>query len=356
MKMPVAVSSVSLSASGVSGQTISSLADETIPPFGDKLHIGLILWPEFPLLALSGMMDAMRYAANAGNKVQCLLSIISTQPDTPVISNTGISVKPGRAHDSPEFFDYLAIIGGDLKSLARGHAGDLKYITQAHLAKVPVVGIGTGSFILAKAGLLNGRRASVHPFHIAEFRKRFPGVCAEEGFDFIDEGDVQTCPGGISTITLATELIRQHAGEETAAKASHRLSLGYDEFRTAAVSRPANISLISDPRLRQAVMLIEQYLARPLSTAWLAHQVHLSARQLTRLFTAELGQSPRAFIRSAKLRYARWLLNNTQESITEIALRMGFSDCAHFIRHFQNEYGCTPGFWRGQNESLNEPG
>lgn len=334
---------------------ISSLADQSIPPLGGGLHIGLILWPEFPLLALSGMMDAMRYAAHSGNKMHCLLSIISTKPEMPVISNTGISVKPGRAHYSPEKYDYLVIIGGTLKCLPRGHADDLNYITQAHQANVPVVGIGTGSFILAKKGLLNGRRASVHPFHSEEFRKRFPGVCAEEGFDFIDEGNVLTCPGGISTLTLATELIRQHAGEETAAKTSHRLSLGYDEFRTAAVSRPANLSLITDPRLRQAVMLIEQYLARPLSTAWLAHQVNLSARQLNRLFTAELGQSPRDFIRSAKLRYARWLLNNTQETITDIGLRMGFSDCAHFIRHFQNEYGCTPGFWRGQNELLNIP-
>lgn len=331
---------------------VSSPAGENIPPPGEKLHIGLILWPEFPLLALSGMMDAMRYAAHAGNKTQCLLSIISAKPEMPVNSNTGISVKPGRAHEFPEHYDYLAIIGGTLKCLSRGQADDLKYIRRAHQAGVPVVGIGTGSFILAKAGLLNGRRASVHPFHNEEFCKRFPRVYAEEGFDFIDEGDVLTCPGGISTLTLATELIRQHAGEETAAKASHRLSLGHDEFRTAAVSRPANISLIADPRLRQVVMLIEQYLARPLSTAWLAHQVKLSARQLTRLFDAELGKSPREFIRSARLRYACWLLNNTQESITEIAVRMGFSDCAHFIRHFQNEYGCAPGFWRGQNEQL----
>lgn len=355
MKKPVAISSVSASESGASGHAISSFADENIPPPGDKLHIGLILWPDFPLLALSGLMDAMRYAAHAGNKRQCQLSIISAKPEMPVNSNTGISVKPGRAHEFPEHYDYLAIIGGTLKCLSRGQADDLKYIRRAHQAGVPVVGIGTGSFILAKAGLLNGRRASVHPFHSEEFRKRFPGVCAEEGFDFIDEGDVLTCPGGISTITLATELIRQHAGEESAAKASHRLSLGYDEFRNAAVSRPANIALISDARLRQAVMLIEQYLARPLSTAWLAHQVQLSPRQLTRLFTAELGQSPRDFIRNARLRYAQWLLKNTQESITDIALRMGFSDCAHFIRHFQNKYSCTPGLWRARNPLLNEP-
>jgi len=93
-------------------------------------------------------------------------------------------------------------------------------------------------------------------------------------------------------------------------------------------------------------MLIEQYLTRPLSTAGLASEVALSERQLNRLFNAEFGKTTREFIRSARLRYACWLLKNSQQSVTDIALRMGFSDCAHFIRHFQTEYGCTPGVWR----------
>ena len=325
---------------------------------GEKRHldIGIMLWPEFPLLALSGIMDAFRYAAGIKHKkMSCRLSLLSAAPDTPVVSSTGIAVTPDTRYASPESFDYIAVIGGDLKSLSQGNACDRAYFSQAHRAGVPVIGIGTGSFILAKAGLLEGRRASVHPFHIAEFRKRFPGVLAEEGFDFIDEGDVLTCPGGISTLTLATELIRLHAGEEAAAKASHRLSMTSDEGIAPAIPRPPNVSLIADPRLRRAVLLIEQYLAKPLSTAWLAHHVHLSTRQLTRLFSAELGKSPRDYIRTAKLRYACWLLSNTKQSVTEIALRMSFSDCAHFIRHFQNEYGMTPGAWRAKAESARIP-
>lgn len=112
------------------------------------------------LLVLSGMMGAMRYAAHAGNEKQCQLSIISAKPEMPVNSNTGISVKPGRAHEFHDY-DYLAIIGETLRCLSRGQADDLKYIRRAHQASVQLVGIGIGSFILSKAGLLNGRRASV---------------------------------------------------------------------------------------------------------------------------------------------------------------------------------------------------
>ena len=93
-------------------------------------------------------------------------------------------------------------------------------------------------------------------------------------------------------------------------------------------------------------MRLAQYLTRPLSAAGLARVLALSERQLNRLFNAEFGKSTREFIRSARLRYACWLLKNSQQSVTDIALRMGFSDCAHFIRHFQTEYGCTPGVWR----------
>lgn len=102
--------------------------------------------------------------------------------------------------------------------------------------------------------------------------------------------------------------------------------------------------MIPDSRLRRAVTIVEQYLTHPLNAARLAQDVKLSERQLNRLFHAEFGKTAREFIRSARLRYACWLLKNSQQSVTDIARRMRFSDCAHFIRHFQSEYGCTPGY------------
>ncbi len=145
--------------------------------------------------------------------------------------------------------------------------------------------------------MLNERRASIHPFHLDTFRQAFPLVYAEQGYDFIDDGDVLTCPGGISTLTLATELIRAHAGDDIASTTCQRLSLVPHEIATP---RPANLALIPDSRLRRAVMLIEQFLTRPLTTAGLAREVALSERQLNRLFHAEFGKTAREFIRSAE--------------------------------------------------------
>lgn len=307
------------------------------------LHIGLILWPRYSLLAVSGLLEALRYAAKAQGKLAFKISLISEFPDIPIISNAGIIMRPDSPHAPPDSFNYLAVIGGELQYLDLGYQGDKAYLAHAHHAGVPLIGIGTGSFVLAQEGLLNERRASIHPFHLDAFRQAFPLVYAEQGYDFIDDGDVLTCPGGISTLTLATELIRAHAGDDIASTTCQRLSLVPHEIATP---RPANFALIPDSRLRRAVMLIEQFLTRPLTTAGLAREVALSERQLNRLFHAEFGKTAREFIRSARLRYACWLLKNSQQSVTDIAQRMGFSDCAHFIRHFQTEYGCTPGVWR----------
>lgn len=321
-------------------------------PLGEKgspdasLHIGLLLWPGFSLLALSGLMEAMRFASRLQKRSRqraFKLSLLSACPERPIASSVGISVNADSPHLSPERFSHIAVIGGSLHRLNEGLPGDREYLAHAHHARIPLVGIGSGSFVLAQEGLLNERRASIHPNMLEAFRQRFPQVYAEQGYDFIDEGDVVTCPGGVSTITVATELIRHHAGDEIAATASQKLAMASHD---AVTPPPPNIVQIPDSRLRRAVLNIEQYLTRPLTTAWLAHDVQLSERQLNRLFHAEFGKNTRDFIRSARLRYACWLLKNSQQSVTHIARRMGFSDCAHFIRHFQLEYGCSPGVWR----------
>ncbi|EPP7321586.1 DJ-1/PfpI family protein, partial [Enterobacter hormaechei] len=225
------------------------------------------------------MLEALRYAAKAQDKLAFKISLISEFPDIPIISNAGIIMRPDSTHAPPDSFNYLAVIGGELQYLDLGYQGDKAYLAHAHHAGVPLIGIGTGSFVLAQEGLLNERRASIHPFHLDAFRQAFPLVYAEQGYDFIDDGDVLTCPGGISTLTLATELIRAHAGDDIASTTCQRLSLVPHEIATP---RPANLALIPDSRLRRAVMLIEQFLTRPLTTAGLAREVALSERQLNR--------------------------------------------------------------------------
>lgn len=315
-----------------------------------QLNVGILLWPEFALLPLAGFTDALRHAADMGDdsqKIRCSWSLMSATPTVPVRSSSGMTMLPDSGFQPPERFDYIVVIGGLLRSLHHGNPAGRRYLHLAHHAGIPLIGICTGSFILAQEGLLDGHRAAVHPWHLADFQAQFAHVTPLTGVDYLDEGEVLTSPGGISAITLAAELIRRHCGPDRATKAIFQMSTPNKvDAASVAVSRAIGFTRVSDSRLRKAVFLIEQSLVKPIGTDWLAEQVNLSSRQLTRLFQTEFQQSPGAFIRTARLRYGHWLLMNSTESITEIALRLGFSDCAHFIRLFGREFGCTPGSCR----------
>ena len=99
---------------------------------------------------------------------------------------------------------------------------------------------------------------------------------------------------------------------------------------------------MTDERLRRAALLMEQNLTDPLPISRIAEHLRLSTRQLERLFRGSLGMRPAVFYRALRLRYARWLLDNTDRQVTEIALEAGFSDCAHFSRHFKAMHGVAP--------------
>jgi transcriptional regulator GlxA family with amidase domain len=99
---------------------------------------------------------------------------------------------------------------------------------------------------------------------------------------------------------------------------------------------------IADPRVRRALLLMEQHLSDPLPIRDIAGRLGISPRQLERSFAAATGQRPGVLYRKIRLRYARWLLDNTGRSVTEIALDAGFADCAHFTRQFRGLHGFPP--------------
>jgi transcriptional regulator GlxA family with amidase domain len=99
---------------------------------------------------------------------------------------------------------------------------------------------------------------------------------------------------------------------------------------------------VSDERIRRAMLIMEQNLTDPVSITDIAKRLKLSTRQLERLFHAACGKRPAEFYRALRLRYAHWLLKNTDRGVTDIALDAGFADCAHFSRQFKAAHGFAP--------------
>lgn len=311
-----------------------------------ELSIGIMLWPRFPLLSLSGLTDALRHAADTGDQsrpIRCQWKVLGT-PGQRVVSSSGLDVPIDSELTDPDRFDYIVVIGGLLDSIEAVPKSYAAFLHQAAAAQVPLIGLCTGSFVLAQHGLMEGRTACVHAYHGDDWKQRFPALRVVINKDFIIDRDRITCAGGISVIELALHLIGMHCGPDRAGKVVHQMTVAKNTSSSFVDRRKAlGYASSSNRRLHEAVMLMEKHMAEPLDIDAIAHLVGTSKRQLERLFVAETNNSPAQFYRQVRLRFGRWLLVSSDRQIGEIAFECGFADAPHFIRHFQSMFGMSPG-------------
>jgi transcriptional regulator GlxA family with amidase domain len=314
---------------------------------GSELDIGIVLWPGFPLLSLAGLCDALRHAADVGDQsrqVRCSWSVIGLG-EQPAMSSCGVRVPAdmpvGRADTD---HDYIAVIGGLLPRLGDADPHLVAYLRRAAAAGVPLIGICTGSFVLARLGLLGTHEPCIHRFHVEDWQAMFPGRPFRTDCHYHLQGDRITCAGGVSIIELATELVRQHSGADRAAKVIHQMTVKEGSQPSQVARRHAlGYDSIDHEKMRRAVVLMEKNIATPLEIGVIARLVDTSSRQLERVFLAETGLSPSDHYRQIRLRYGRWLLTSTDLPVVAVAVECGFADASHFIRHFQRTYGTPPG-------------
>ncbi|MGP3659248.1 GlxA family transcriptional regulator [Burkholderia gladioli] len=317
---------------------------------GAELSVAILLWPRFPLLSLAGLCDALRHAADRGDQsrpLRCFWTVTGIEGET-IEASCGIPVPVQEAFPDPARFDYLVVIGGLLPQLGQVDPRYWGYLRRAADAGVPLVGLCTGSFVLAHAGLMDDRVACIHSFHVDDYRERFPALRLITHADYLIDGERITCAGGISIVELATRLISLHCGPDRASKVIHQMTVSRRKG-ASFVERRAALGYLSvdDATVRHAVLLMEENLEAPLTIAVIARMTGSSVRRLERAFAAEMDCSPNEFYRRMRLRYARWMLVNTTRRITDIAYECGFADAAHFIRVFREVYGVTPGKLRG---------
>lgn len=311
-----------------------------------KLSIGFVLAPDFTLLAFAGFLDVLRQAGDLGDKsrqILCSWTVMGPNLE-PVTSSTGLKVIPNQVFQDPQYFDYVVIVGGLLKPENYYDPRLLAYLQRAAQNDTKLVGVCTGSFYLVQAGLMKGRKCCVHWYHFQDFIDEFPNAIPVTDEIFIVDGDRITCPGGASSSDLAMYLVEQHLGKARAFKGLRHLLLDWVRpHNHPQMPLAQDYATILDPRVRKAVYVMEQSLGtEPLSLEDIASAVNMSTRQLERLFQDHFGQSVLSYFRDIRLRYGRWLLTNTNQSITAIAYECGFSDGSHFCRWFKALFGCSP--------------
>jgi transcriptional regulator GlxA family with amidase domain len=308
-----------------------------------ELSIGIILWPGFPLMSLTGIVESLRHAADFGDHSQPLYCRWTIMGEQTVHASCGLAVQQHVPYINPHDFDYIAVIGGLLPQIDTAPKRHRDYLRVAAAAGVPIIGVCTGVFVLAQEGLLAGHKASIHPYHAQDFRSMFPRLPMSSRQDFVDEGKRITVPGGVSILALMTELVRRHSGADRAAKVVHQLSLGPRRDASAFDrSRVDDVLKVDDPRIQRAVVLIESRKGNGVTTEQTAQTVGMSLRQFSRLFCQSVGVPPKRYILDTRLRYARFLVENSAMPMTAIAFETGFADCAHFSTAYRARYGSSP--------------
>jgi transcriptional regulator GlxA family with amidase domain len=218
----------------------------------------------------------------------------------------------------------------------------VRYLQRAAAAKVPLVGVCTGAFVLHRAGLMGGYRCCVSWFHHADFLEQFDGLQPVSDQIFVVDRDRLTCSGGASSAHLAAFLVERHVGKGPATKSLHIMMINGAEVGESPQPSPILDCSTADPVVRKALLLAQQNLDAPLSVGKIAKHLGISKRGLERHFSSALGNSPRAAFMDMRLSLARHLIENTHKSFAAIAVECGFSDSSHFSRMFRDRFACTP--------------
>lgn len=313
--------------------------DQTVTPTV-PVRYGFLLLPQYSMIALSSVLEPLRMANQLSGRKLYEWIIVTTDGE-PASASNGIIIRPDTGIDGAGYMDMVCICGGMNVRLA----GDRKIFTwvkQLARKEITLAGICTGAHLLARAGVLDGYRATIHWENIAALREEFPKIELTDEL-FVMDRDRYTCSGGIAPLDMMLTLISQEHGIELAADISEEYI--HDRIRTTNDKQRSPLKLrigLGHTKLVEAVRLMEANIEEPIPLDDLARYACLSRRQMERLFRRYLNTVPIRYYLNLRLGRARQLLLQTDMSITDIAVICGFTSTPHFSKCYRDLYGWPP--------------
>ena len=309
--------------------------NETSP----ALRIGILLIDGFALMSYASLTEPFR-AANmlAGRSLYHMRDIPAS--GIRAVASSGASID-GTARIGDLNFDIVFVVAGGTP-LDFSDTRVLGWLRQISRRNVTIGGVSGGPAILARAGLMNNHRMTIHWEHADPLKERYPDLMLERSLYVIDRDRI-TCAGGIAPLDLLHALIASHHGPKFAQSVSDWF-LHTDARPSAGPQRAGRVARFgtTNAAVLTALEAMENTISAPLTLTELATICALTPRQLNRLFTAHLGQSTMAMYRSIRLAKSRQLIDQTAQPLTQIALATGFANSAHFASAFRDHFGKSP--------------
>lgn len=311
---------------------------------GDKLRIGFILGRSFTLSAFALFVDTLRLASDdqdRSGRVAADWEVLGSTRNL-ITSSCGLEVMPSSSFVDPTRFHYIVVVGGLLSIEEPVDPQTVVYLRQAAAAKVPLIGLCTGSFILAEAGLMKHHQTCVSWLHVRAFQERFPDHQVRCDRIFNLDRSRGSCAGGSSAADMAAFLVRRHISRDAERNALEVLQI--EKARTARDIQPRRplVEEFDDQRIKAVLIMMEQHLDRDVSIDKLASSVNLSRRQLERVFKDKAAMTPARAYDRVRMEHAKTLLLQSNTTTFEVALDVGFVNASHFTRTFKRVHGRTP--------------
>jgi transcriptional regulator GlxA family with amidase domain len=303
--------------------------------------VGFLLIPDFALISYASVVEPLR-AANQLASTPLYEWWHAAPGNVPAVASSGIAVSPdfpvgGEAGD----LDLLLVCAGGNPTTFRDRA-TFAWLRKLARQGVTIGGVAGGPFVMARAGLLKGRRCTVHWDYMPAFQESFPDAELTRSL-FVIDGDRITCSGGVAGLDMMMALITRDHGHGLAAAVS-------DWFLHTHVREgegPQRMDLrfrmgVGDEKLLGALKAMEANIETPLSRAAVADLAGISLRQLERAFRSQLGRGVHEHYLALRLGRSRQLLRETSLSTVEIGLACGFGSASQFARAFRRVHGLSP--------------
>ncbi|SMX28381.1 HTH-type transcriptional regulator CdhR [Pelagimonas phthalicica] len=308
-----------------------------------------VLLENFTMLSFAAAVDCLRLANRMANKELYCWQVVADGGGT-VQGSTGIGIQTDGDLGELHRDDTLILCGGaDVQGATTKKL--LNWVRRETRKGVTAGGLCTAAYTLAKAGLLDGKRATIHWENQDSFSEEFDEVELTKSVFAIDNNRLTTA-GGTSSIDLFLQIIASDHGEELASAVADQQI--YNSIRTdqdtQRLSVPTRIG-VRHPKLSQVIQMMESNIEEPVSPSILAKDVGMSTRQLERLFRRYLNRSPKRYYMELRLQKARNLLMQTDMSVINVALACGFASPSHFSKCYRSHYETTPYRERGTHAS-----
>lgn len=314
-------------AKGIAHRAVSSAPKDPVP-------VSFVLVNNFTMLAFTSALEPLRIANQLSGRP--LFSWHIYTPDgLPVQCSGGLHITPDARLPDSVGNGYVFIVGGT-QPTSNSPDQLANWIRRQWRLGRTVGSLCTGAYVLAKAGILNGKNFAMHWEHDVSFAEKYPDLTPVRDRVCLD-GRILTCVGGVAAIELALRIIEDEYGDELIATVRRMCLIDEQKQSDMRVAEP-----VKNRSVLRALAYIDKQIQHNIDLDECADQANISRRQLERLFQQHLKQSPKAYVADLRVSRARGLLAESMMSALDVAIACGFNSTETFIKAFKRRYGVTP--------------